>query len=81
MYLVYIPRMRVQANVYYHAPPPAHPFFSGIHNVQQRRCLYRSNGETTTLGILQSRPTRDLRPVLGGEGGLYDHEPSKSNAF
>jgi hypothetical protein len=41
MYLVYIPRMRVQANVYYHGPPPAHPFFQ-VFTMSNSANAYRS---------------------------------------
>ena len=53
---------------------------SGIHNVQQRKCLSRFSDEAKVFGILQSRP-KGPRPGVGGGGGLYDHGPDLSNAF
>jgi len=80
MYLVYIPRMRVQANVYYYDPPPAHPFFQ-VFTMSNSADAYRSKPGREIIRHFAEPPRRDRRPLLGGEGGLYDHDPIKSNAF
>jgi hypothetical protein len=80
MYLVYIPRMRVQANVYYHGPPPAHPFFQ-VFTMSNSANAYRSTNWARKNRHFTEPPNWDRRPLLGGDGGLYDHTPIKSNAF
>ena len=72
--------MRVQADVFDITHRRLRIPSSGIHNVQQRKCLSRFLEEANVFGILQSRP-KGPRPGVGGGGGLYDHGPNLSNAF
>jgi hypothetical protein len=54
---------------------------SGIHNVQQRKCLSLQNLGREINRHFAEPPEWDRRPLLGGDGGLYDHDPIKSNSF
>lgn len=80
MYLVYIPKMRVQANVNYHDPPPAHPFFQ-VFTMSNSADAYRSNTGRENFGILQSRPDGTKDPYWAARAGCTTTQQSSQMLF